>query len=85
MSGGCSQRGISVTDRWQDQPWLPEDHEHLPRRVRDNEESIRDNHDSIAYLREDMNSIKSWLKAGVWGIWLLVVQVVAEWIGGGIF
>lgn len=58
-------------------PWTPEQYKDLPHRVRDNEESI-------GYLRSDMNSIKAWLKAGVWGIWLLVIQVTAEWLGSGV-
>lgn len=62
--------------RWE---WVPDDHPDLPDRVRDNEQAID-------FLRSDMDSVKSWLKAGVTGIWLLVVQVLAEWIaGGGLF
>lgn len=58
-------------------PWTPEQYPEMPDRVRDNEQSID-------FLRSDMDSIKAWLKAGVWGIWLLLIQVTAEWLGSGV-
>lgn len=71
--------GVDADEILRRQPWLPEDYEKAPERIRDNEQAID-------FLRSDMDSVKSWLKAGVTGIWLLVVQVLAEWIaGGGLF
>lgn len=68
------------------QPWLPEDVEQLPGRVRDTEERIRTHSDEIDYLRSDMDSIRNLLKWGVGGIWMLVVQIAGAaltfWLGG---
>lgn len=68
------------------QPWLPEDVERLPNRVRDAEERVRTHSDEIDYLRDDMDSIRNLLKWGVGGIWMLVVQMAGAaltfWLGG---